>query len=130
MPATCPFCDPDPELVWLSNDCAHVLWDGFPVSKGHTLIVPRQHVASIYELTSEEQASLWATVAQARQRLVEDLHPDGFNIGLNDGVVAGQTIMHAHIHLIPRYAGDVADPRGGVRWVLPEKACYWEPRSG
>jgi diadenosine tetraphosphate (Ap4A) HIT family hydrolase len=102
-----------------------VLWDAFPVTEGHTLVVPRQHVASIYELSAEEQAALWAVVAEARGRLNDDLHPDGFNIGLNDGEAAGQTILHSHIHIIPRRDGDVADPRGGVRWIIPEKARYW-----
>jgi diadenosine tetraphosphate (Ap4A) HIT family hydrolase len=82
-------------------------------------------VASIYELTADDQVALWATVAQARQRLMDKLNPDGVNVGLNDGVAAGQTVMHAHIHLIPRYEGDVADPRGGVRWLFPGRARNW-----
>ena len=125
MADKCPFCEPDADRVWLQNQFGIVLWDAFPVTEGHTLVVPRQHVASIYELSAEEQAALWAMVADARHRLNDDLHPDGFNIGLNDGEAAGQTILHAHIHIIPRHAGDVADPRGGVRWIIPEKARYW-----
>lgn len=126
MSSTCPFCHPNRDLVWLNADIALVLWDTYPISKGHSLIIPMQHVASVYELSAEDQTVLWSMVAEARQRLIKDLNPDGFNIGLNDGVAAGQTVPHAHIHLIPRYEGDVADPRGGVRWILPDKAKYWE----
>lgn len=125
MSDKCPFCEPDADRVWLENKIGIAVWDAFPVTEGHTLVVPRQHVASIYMLPAEDQAALWHLVAQARQRLNDDLHPDGFNIGLNDGEAAGQTILHAHIHIIPRRDGDVADPRGGLRWVIPEKARYW-----
>ena len=125
MADICPFCEPEPDRVWLRTETSIVLWDAFPITSGHTLVVPRQHVASIYELSAEEHAALWALVADARQRLNDDLHPDGFNIGLNDGEAAGQTILHAHIHIIPRRDGDVADPRGGVRWMIPDKARYW-----
>jgi diadenosine tetraphosphate (Ap4A) HIT family hydrolase len=125
MPDKCPFCEPDAERVWLENDIGIVLWDAFPVAQGHTLVVPKKHVASIYDLSADDQAVLWALVGEVRQRLQNDLHPDGFNIGLNDGEAAGQTVMHAHIHVIPRRQGDVADPRGGVRWIFPDKARYW-----
>ncbi len=125
MADNCPFCEPQPDRVWLRTETGIVLWDAFPITRGHSLVVPRQHVASIYELSAEEQAALWALVAKARGRLNDDMHPDGFNVSLNDGEAAGQTILHAHIHIIPRYSGDVADPRGGVRWIVPEKARYW-----
>ena len=125
MPDNCPFCKPDTDRVWVENEIGIVLWDAFPVTQGHTLVVPRQHIASLYQLPPDAQAALWGLVTDARQRLQDDLHPDGFNIGLNDGEAAGQTILHAHIHIIPRYQGDVADPRGGIRWVIPEKARYW-----
>jgi diadenosine tetraphosphate (Ap4A) HIT family hydrolase len=125
VPDKCPFCEPDADQVWLEDEDGIVLSDAFPVSDGHTLVVPRQHVASIYELPADVQAGLWSLVAEARSRLNDDLAPDGFNIGLNDGLAAGQTILHAHIHIIPRHGGDVADPRGGVRWIIPEKARYW-----
>lgn len=100
--------------------------DAYPVSEGHTLIVPRRHVMSIYDLADAEYNAVWELVSQVHQRLVTDLRPDGFNIGLNDGVAAGQTVMHAHIHVIPRWNGDVPDPRGGIRWVIPDKASYWK----
>ena len=125
MNEDCPFCNPPDSNVWHSNDKGIVLWDGFPVAEGHSLIVPTTHVASLFDLASEDQQSLWQMASEVREILTKKLSPDGFNVGLNDGVAAGQTIMHAHIHVVPRWAGDVADPRGGVRWVLPEKACYW-----
>lgn len=128
MNTGCPFCncsvDPARHLV-PSNEIALVLLDAFPVSPGHTLVIPRKHVESLFELTSAEQSQIWGLVADARQYLSEKYHPDGFNIGLNEGSAAGQTISHAHLHIIPRYKGDVADPRGGVRWLIPEKAAYW-----
>lgn len=121
----CPFCEPEADRVWFDNDLGIVLRDAFPLTQGHVLVVPRRHVARIAELSENEQAALWALVMKARTRLDEDIHPDGFNIGVNDGLAAGQTIPHAHIHIIPRREGDVPDPRGGVRWVISEKARYW-----
>jgi diadenosine tetraphosphate (Ap4A) HIT family hydrolase len=93
--------------------------DGYPVAPGHTLVIPRRHVASIFDLAPEERTALWDLVAHIRGPLVQALHPDGFNIGINDGTAAGQTVMHAHVHLISRWTGDIPDPRGGVRWVIP-----------
>jgi len=95
------------------------------VSDGHTLVLPRRHVASLYDLDHDEQRAIWAMVGEVRSELAERVRPDGFNVGLNDGKAAGQTVAHAHVHVIPRFNGDVADPRGGVRWVLPAKAAYW-----
>ena len=83
---------------------------------------------SIYELTVTEQNVIWKLVSEVRQRLLTDLKPDGFNIGLNDGLAAGQTVMHAHVHVIPRWSGDVSDPRGGIRWVIADKAAYWKKK--
>ena len=100
--------------------------DSFPISRGHTLVIPLKHVASVYELSDDQQADLWHLAARIRQQLHDELHPDAFNIGVNDGTVAGQTVNHAHIHVIPRYKGDVVDPRGGIRWIIPEKAKYWK----
>jgi diadenosine tetraphosphate (Ap4A) HIT family hydrolase len=121
----CPFCDLDTSRVLLTNASAIVIADGFPVAEGHMLIVPRQHVPSLFDLFEDEQAALWKLVAQVRARLLTEYKPDGFTIGVNDGRAAGQTVMHAHVHVIPRRQGDVADPRGGVRWVVPTKAAYW-----
>jgi diadenosine tetraphosphate (Ap4A) HIT family hydrolase len=99
--------------------------DKFPLTDGHTLVVPRRHVVSIYDLEKHDQNDLWRLVEMVRKSLIEKLAPDGFNIGVNDGVAAGQTVRHAHIHVIPRYSGDVEDARGGIRWVLHCKAAYW-----
>jgi diadenosine tetraphosphate (Ap4A) HIT family hydrolase len=122
---SCPFCTLDPSRIILLSDHAVAIRDVFPVSKGHTLIIPKRHIASLFEATAEEQAALFDLLGQARQQLLEELKPDGFNIGINDGTAAGQTVMHLHIHLIPRYNGDQPDPRGGVRWIFPDKAVYW-----
>ena len=123
---TCPFCSRlTAAEVTAESGHAVAFPDGFPVSRGHTLVVPRRHVASIYELSEDEQADVWQLVARVREQLARELDPAGFNIGLNDGTAAGQTVEHAHVHVIPRYEGDVPDPRGGVRWVIPDKAPYW-----
>jgi diadenosine tetraphosphate (Ap4A) HIT family hydrolase len=122
----CPFCDYDPSRVVGEADFAIAILDAFPISEGHTLVVPRQHVGCLFELPSAEQEDLWKLVSCVRESLKNRLHPDGFNVGLNDGIAAGQTVGHAHIHVIPRFSGDVTDPRGGVRWVIPTKANYWQ----
>jgi diadenosine tetraphosphate (Ap4A) HIT family hydrolase len=103
-----------------------VLRDGFPISRGHTLIVPNRHIECLFDLAGEEYQAIWDLVAEFRAVLAAEFKPDGFNVGVNEGYAAGQTIMHAHVHLIPRFSGDVKDPRGGVRWVIPHKAPYWE----
>jgi diadenosine tetraphosphate (Ap4A) HIT family hydrolase len=121
----CPFCHPEESCVTLENDSARAFPDAFPVAEGHTLVVPKRHVASLFDLPEEHQAALWRLVALVRGKLLAELKPDGFNVGVNDGMAAGQTVMHAHVHVIPRRVGDLADPRGGVRWVLPAKAPYW-----
>lgn len=121
----CPFCTFDTSRIIASNNHAIAIRDGFPISEGHTLIIPKRHIASLFEATSEEQVALLDLLGLARQQLLDELKPDGFNIGLNDGTAAGQTVMHLHIHLIPRYLGDQPDPRGGVRWIFPDKAAYW-----
>ena len=125
MEAACPFCNLEPSRIWLETSVGIALPDAFPVSGGHTLVIPRKHVASLFDLSLDEQAAIWQLVADARHQLQQRFHPDGFNIGVNDGQAAGQTVMHAHIHIIPRYSGDRDDPRGGIRWVVPSKARYW-----
>lgn len=121
----CPFCNVKSSTIFASNPHAIAILDGFPVSPGHTLIIPKRHIVSLFEATQEECGALFALVAEAREMLIKERHPDGFNIGINDGAAAGQTVMHLHIHLIPRYTGDAPDPRGGVRWIFPNKAAYW-----
>lgn len=126
MSQTCPFCLLPPDRLLASNQHALAILDGFPVSPGHTLIIPKRHIASLFEATIEEREALFDLVSEVRNLLLKERNPDGFNIGINDGTAAGQTVMHLHIHLIPRYAGDAADPRGGVRWIFPDKAVYWK----
>jgi diadenosine tetraphosphate (Ap4A) HIT family hydrolase len=122
----CPFCNLAPERIELQNHSGLVIRDGYPISPGHTLVIPRRHVASFFEITHEERRDLLALLDQARAVLGPESSPDGYNIGINDGAAAGQTVPHLHIHLIPRYRGDCEDPRGGVRWLFPDKARYWE----
>lgn len=123
--STCPFCCLPATRIRMANDMGWVIRDGFPVSHGHTLIIPRRHVGSLFDLTCSERNELLDLLALARQELDTEFSPDGYNIGINDGIAAGQTVPHLHVHLIPRYSGDLPDPRGGVRWVIPDKAKYW-----
>jgi diadenosine tetraphosphate (Ap4A) HIT family hydrolase len=126
---TCPFCTLFASRIVAADALALVIRDGYPVSPGHTLVVPRRHIASIAHATRDEADAIWSLLADARRALDAELAPAGYNIGINDGVAAGQTVMHLHVHLIPRFHGDRADPRGGVRWVIPEKADYWSARD-
>jgi diadenosine tetraphosphate (Ap4A) HIT family hydrolase len=123
---TCPFCALGPGRIWIENEHAIAFADAYPIAAGHTLIVPRKHVASVYDLSANEQSAIWELVAEVRGRLLMELEPDAFNIGANDGLAAGQTIEPAHVHVIPRKSRDVPDPRGGIRWVVDEKAKYWK----
>lgn len=124
--ADCVFCCLDPSRIAWSSQHTIALWDAFPVSVGHALIVPRRHVASWSELTVHEKTEIVASIDDVRA-LIDVRHvPDGYNVGFNDGIAAGQTVMHFHVHVIPRYRGDASDPRGGVRWVLGDKAAYWQ----
>ena len=125
MTEDCPFCHPDPERVFLETDLVIGLWDKYPVSPGHALLVPRRHVADWFEATPAEQLALISALPMAKEAVERDHHPQGYNIGINIGQAAGQTVFHLHIHLIPRYDGDQDDPRGGVRRVIPERAEYW-----
>ena len=122
---SCPFCALPAERILILADEALVIRDAFPVSSGHTLVIPRRHIGSFFELTDAERACMVELLAKAKAELDLSFQPDGFNIGINDGAAAGQTVPHLHLHLIPRYRGDAPDPRGGVRWVLPAKAKYW-----
>ena len=124
MSGPCPFCHPDSERVFHEGTLTLGLWDAHPASDGHALLVTRRHVATWFDATEEERTELVAGIGIARARILEDHSPDGFNIGVNAGEAAGQTVMHVHVHVIPRYAGDVADPRGGVRHVIPARGNY------
>ena len=126
-PADCPFCARILAGETVADSAlAAAFADAFPVSRGHTLVVPRRHVAGYFELTTDEQAALWQLVSAVQRKLERDHHPDGYTLGVNAGAAAGQTVDHVHVHVIPRFRGDVADPRGGVRWVLGARARYWD----
>ena len=123
--AMCPFCAVAPQRVLFSNFVAIALRDAYPVSPGHTLVIPVRHVASFFDATPPERDAMLALLDVVKQQLQAEFGPAGYNIGINDGAAAGQTIGHLHMHLIPRYPGDRPDPRGGLRWVIPDKADYW-----
>lgn len=122
---TCPFCSLPQSRVIDSSPLGLVIRDAFPISPGHTLIIPKRHVGSFFDLEADERAELLALLCQAKDVADKEFSPQGYNIGINDGAAAGQTVPHLHLHLIPRFEGDLPDPRGGVRWVIPEKAKYW-----
>ena len=114
-----------PRSEWVAeNDLAFALRDAYPVSPGHTLVIPRRLVATWFEATREEQVALLDLVDQVKRALDAELRPAGYNLGINVGEVAGQTVPHVHLHLIPRYEGDVENPRGGVRGVIPARQNY------
>ena len=119
----CPFCELNRDLV-AASALAVAFADGHPVSRGHTLVVPRRHVDSYFDCTHEEKAALWTLVERVREVVVAAHHPDGFNVGFNAGRSAGQTVFHAHIHVIPRYTGDVDNPEGGVRHAVVGHGYY------
>ena len=127
----CPFCCLPEQRIIDRNDRAVVVRDAYPVTPGHTLVIPTRHVASFFDTTAAEREAMLLLLDRAREQLQGELRPESYNIGVNDGRAAGQTVGHLHIHLIPRYAGDREDPRGGVRWVIPQKAAYWldEPKD-
>ncbi|MBK8510364.1 MAG: HIT family protein [Candidatus Competibacter sp.] len=120
----CPFCSLPPERIVAQTARVLAVRDAFPVSAGHTLLVPRRHVVSLFDLNMVEWVELGQLLTEIRAALLADHRPDGFNIGVNEGAAAGQTVPHLHLHLIPRYLGDQPDPRGGVRWIFPDKARY------
>ena len=125
MAIDCPFCNIEQDRILWENDQTFVIYDGYPVSTGHALVIPKRHIGSFFETGTEERNALLAGLDYAKQIIDNDYGPAGYNIGINDGQVAGQTVAHLHIHVIPRYQGDVEDPRGGVRWIFPDKAKYW-----
>ena len=126
MESGCPFCTPDPEFVFHESELVVGLWDRYPVSPGHALLVPRRHFAGWFDASLDEQQALVSALESAKREIEKTHEPDGYNIGVNSGEAAGQTIFHLHVHLIPRYTGDLEDPRGGVRNIIPDKAAYWK----
>ena len=130
MTSNCVFCrmlsnDIRKEIL-MQNDLAVVIRDTFPVSDGHSLIIPRRHVSSFFDTSPEERTALMELLDLTKKDLDWQFSPDDYNVGINDGPLAGQSVPHLHIHIIPRYQGDKDDPRGGVRWITPEKAKYWK----
>ncbi|MFC3885565.1 HIT family protein [Bacillus songklensis] len=121
---SCPFCSLPKENILLENDHVIAFFDKYPVQKGHLLIVPKRHIQTYFEASTEELASIHALLHEGKQLLDDKYHPDGYNIGINVGEFGGQTVMHLHVHLIPRYKGDIEDPRGGIRKAIPNLVPY------
>ena len=121
---SCPFCNLDKLDVFMQNEFCYAIFDNSPVNKGHTLIIPFRHFSSFFDSTEDEKYAILELLDKAKLHLDGRYNPDGYNIGINVGKHAGQTIFHLHIHLIPRYIGDIENPRGGVRGVIPEKRIY------
>lgn len=122
---SCIFCEfQKSDKVVFENELAYAIMDGFPVNVGHMLIIPKRHVETYFDVSKEEATAMYELALQAKEYLTEKYHPDGFNIGLNCGEYAGQTVMHCHMHIIPRYKGDVEKPRGGVRNIIKSISEY------
>lgn len=123
-PVPCKFCDVSPDKNFLNRDVGFAQWDKHPVNPGHALVIPNRHFADYFDATEEERNALWKLVFDVKH-IIDDKHgPDGFNVGINVGPVAGQSILHLHIHIIPRYQGDMENPQGGVRGVIPGRQKY------
>ncbi len=120
----CPFCDIDNLDIILKNDYCFAVFDKYPVNEGHMLIIPFRHFGSFFDATKDEILAIYELLNDAKNYLDKKYSPDGYNIGVNIGRVSGQTIMHLHVHLIPRYKGDIENPTGGVRGVIPSKMVY------
>jgi diadenosine tetraphosphate (Ap4A) HIT family hydrolase len=122
----CLFCDKDnlENRIIIENDFCYARWDNSPVSNGHAEIVPKKHIESFFDLDKSQIEQVYSLICDVKNLIQEKYNPDGYNIGINDGESAGRTIHHLHIHLIPRYKGDVEDPRGGVRHIIPGKGSY------
>ncbi|MBK9410114.1 MAG: DEAD/DEAH box helicase family protein [Gemmatimonadetes bacterium] len=122
--SACPFCAIPDDACLLAEETVRAIWDGFPVSPGHSLIIPRRHIPTWFDASVDEQDAITRLVDRVRVEVDKRYSPDGYNIGVNVGRAAGQTVFHLHVHVIPRYRGDVVDPTGGVRFVIPHKANY------
>ena len=123
MKYKCPFCKTDEDILF-SNSLVFALFDNYPVSKGHILLITKRHFDNYFDATEDELKAIEDILKQAKEFIDNKFNPDGYNIGINCGEVAGQSVMHLHIHLIPRYKGDMDNPLGGVRGVIPEKQKY------
>ena len=130
MTTDCIFCSiPETEIL-AENKLALAFLDKFPSNGGHTLIVPKRHVASLFEATTEEMTSIWELLREVKRKLDERFAPGGYNVGVNVGEAAGQTVLHLHVHVIPRYQGDVPDPRGGIRRLKKSLVPWIEEEEG
>jgi diadenosine tetraphosphate (Ap4A) HIT family hydrolase len=125
----CAFCTLPAERYLGENEHAVWILDAHPVSPGHSLIAPKRHVESFFETTPEERAALMSLLDRAREHVCGSYAPSGYNIGINEGSAAGQSVPHLHVHLIPRFPGDTDNPKGGIRWVIPGRADYWSQRK-
>ena len=121
----CAFCQCDRSKAIVENEFGFSIFDLHPVSNGHCLIIPDEHNWDYFSLSLATRKGLDELLMAAKEHLDDCFSPDGYNIGINNGNSAGQTVMHAHIHLIPRYLGDTDDPRGGIRWIFPRRASFW-----
>lgn len=119
----CPFCNLK-ENILFENDYAVAFFDSYPVSKGHALIIPKRHSEHYFELTKEEIGAMFELSQKVKEYLDKEFHPDGYNIGFNVLEAGGQSVMHTHMHIIPRYKGDVEKPRGGIRKIVKQKDTY------
>jgi diadenosine tetraphosphate (Ap4A) HIT family hydrolase len=120
----CPFCELSKDEIILENDQCFVRLDSYPVNQGHLLIIPFRHFSNYFDSTPDEIQSILDLINKAKVYLDQKYKPDGYNIGINVNQCAGQTVMHLHVHIIPRYEGDMENPQGGVRGVIPEKRVY------
>lgn len=118
----CIFCEIDKYV--LENELAYAIYDKFPVNNGHLLFIPKRHVSNFFDITTEERIALFELVDKGKLLLDKKYAPNGYNLGVNIGEYAGQSVMHVHIHLIPRFKGDIDDPKGGIRGVIPSKMRY------
>jgi diadenosine tetraphosphate (Ap4A) HIT family hydrolase len=129
MSDNCIFCKLRDERVIYECEHTKAFIDTYPASPGHTLIIPKRHFATYFEATEDEIEAIGKALKAAKKILDKEFSPDAYNIGVNNGEAAGQSVMHLHVHLIPRYKGDVEDPKGGVRWILKDKANYWDSKE-
>ena len=129
MTDKCIFCNLGDERI--IYECNHTIAfiDTYPASPGHTLVVPKRHIPTYFDASEDEILAIGKAVQICKEFLDNEFNPDAYNIGINNGEAAGQSIKHLHVHIIPRYKGDVEDPKGGVRWILKNKANYWDEKN-
>lgn len=120
----CIFCNVDKEIIELENELVFAIFDKYPVNEGHMLIIPKRHFKNFFDATNEEMLAIYDMLGKCKKYMEDKYSPTGYNIGVNVNEDGGQTIMHLHVHLIPRYKGDVENPRGGVRRLKPQLVYY------